>query len=518
MEAYSKSRSDTPVESFAHARTLFEELVVTLAGTEGMSMDHWALEAHVAAQGREVQRRLLEEHFALRGQAERKVIVRGSDGVLRSFARRRSRRLASLVGDVEVPRRIYEATCFDYRAPLDAGLNLPPEMYSHGVRKASAEAASRSSFDEVVEELEESTGRRIPKRQVEELVQRAARDVAAFYVAQPLVEERVDQFLVITTDGKGIVMRQEHLRGETRKAAEKAEKKRRGRPMKRLAPGEKRGRKRMAQLAVVYSVDPYVRTADELLAELKPVRDAMRARRPRPVNKRVWASVTDSPEEVIEVAFAEAQRRDPEHHRTWVVVVDGSPSQLDLVKQAAKRHAVDVRIVIDFIHVLEYLWGAAHCFHKAQADAEAWVHKRLRMLLEGTPASDVAAGMTRSATLNALDERKGVDKCAGYLLKLGHHTNYADAIAIGAPIASGVVEGMCRYLVNDRMDKTGSRWSLQGAESVLHLRVLRANDDFDDYWRFHFAAEYQRHHADRYDGPVPQPLTSPKRPALRRVK
>jgi hypothetical protein len=509
---------ETPAESFAHARMLFEELAVTLAGAEAMAMDHAALEAHVVEQGREVQRRLLQEHLDLRGQAERKVVVRGSDGVLRSFARRRGRQLASLVGDVIVPRRIYEATFFDFRAPLDAGLNLPPEMYSHGVRSASAEAASRSSFDEVVEELEKSTGRRIPKRQVEELVQRAARDVAAFYAAQPQAEERVDQFLVITTDGKGIVMRKEHLREETRKAAEKAEKKRRGRPMKRLAPGEKRGRKRMAQLAVVYSIDPFVRTADDLLAELKPVRDALRARRPRPVNKQVWASVTDSPENVIEVAFAEAQRRDPEHLRTWIVVVDGSPTQLDLVKKAARKHAVDVRIVIDFIHVLEYLWGAAHCFHETQADAEAWVHKRLRMLLEGTPASHVAAGMTRSATLNGLDARKNVDKCAAYLLKLGHHTNYADAIALGAPIASGVVEGMCRYLVNDRMDKTGSRWSLQGAESVLHLRVLRANDDFDDYWRFHFAADHKRHHSDRYDGPVPQPLTSPRRPTLRRVK
>jgi hypothetical protein len=518
MEAYSKLADSAPVELFRAARAEFEELVVALSGTAALAMDHEALEQLVVGRGRELQRRLLQEHLDLREQAERTVEVRGDDGVRRVQTRRRGRRLTSVVGDVVVTRMVYEAACFDYRAPLDATLNLPEESYSHGVRRRAAEAASRSSFDEVVTELESSFGRRIPKRQVEQLVWRAASDVKAFYAEQPLVEESPDQLLVITTDGKGIVMRSEHLREQTRKAAEQADARRHDRPMKRLAPGEKRGRKRMAQLAVVYSVAPFVRTTDDVLAELRPVRDVLRARRPRPVNKQVWASVTDSPEQVINAAFAEAQSRDPEHRRSWVVVVDGSPTQLNLVKKAAKKHRVDVRIIIDFIHVLEYLWGAAHCFHAQTREAEVWVQKRLRMLLDGTLASHVAAGMTRSATLQALKKRRGVDKCAAYLRKLAPYINYAQALALGAPIASGVVEGMCRYLVNDRMDKTGACWSLQGAEAILHLRVLRANDDFDDYWRFHSHAEHKRRHADRYDGPVPDPLTPKQKPTLRRIK
>jgi hypothetical protein len=303
MRAYSNLAISAPTESFAGARAAFEELVQALSGPAAMSMDHAGLEVQIVAQGREVQRRLLQEHLDLRSQAEQAVEVRGEDGVRRVQMRSRGRRLTSVVGDVVVRRMLYEAVCFDYRAPLDATLNLPRESYSHGVRKQAAEAASRSSFDEVVTELESSFGRRIPKRQVEQLVGRAARDVKAFYAEQALIEESPNQLLVITTDGKGIVMRKEYLRAQTQKAAQQAEVRRRGRPMKRLAPGEKRGRKRMAQLAVVYSVDPFVRTADEVLSDLRPVRDALRSRRPRPVNKRVWASVTDSPEEVIDVAF-----------------------------------------------------------------------------------------------------------------------------------------------------------------------------------------------------------------------
>lgn len=518
MESYAKSSELTPVEWFAEARAGFEDLVVGLSGSEALSMDLSALESFVMERGREVLRRVLQGHFDLREAAERKVEVRGHDGIRRVFARRRGRRVTSVVGDVVSGRMIYEATCFDCRAPLDSTLNLPPETYSLGVRRIAAEAASRSSYDEVVCEVASTIGRCVPKRQVEEIVLRAANDVVAFYASQPQVDESADQLIVITTDGKGIVMRDEHLRPETRQAAAKAKERRRGQPMKRLAPGEKRGRKRMAQIAVVYSIAPFVRTADDVLADLRPVRDAARARRPRPVNKRVSASVTDDPKAVIDRAFADAAQRDPERRRTWIAVVDGSPTQLALVRDAARALGVNVRIIIDFIHVLEYLWNAAHCFHSEQKEAEKWVQTRARMLLEGTSASDVAGGIRRSATLRGLVERKAVDKCADYLRKLALHLDYATALRIGAPIASGVVEGMCRYLVNDRMDKTGSRWSLHGAEAVLHLRVLRTNDDFADYWRFHAAAEHKRNHTDRYEGPAPQPLVARERPALRRVK
>jgi hypothetical protein len=139
------------------------------------------------------------------------------------------------------------------------------------------------------------------------------------------------------------------------------------------------------------------------------------------------------------------------------------------------------------------------------------------MLLEGTDAADVAAGMRRSATLQGLEERGAVDKCADYLCKYRNMMRYGDAIARGLPIATGVIEGACRYLVRDRMDKTGARWSLAGAEAVLQLRALRANGDFDAYWQYHVRAEYQRNHESHYEGGVvPSPL--PAKRHLRRVK
>jgi hypothetical protein len=114
-------------------------------------------------------------------------------------------------------------------------------------------------------------------------------------------------------------------------------------------------------------------------------------------------------------------------------------------------------------------------------------------------------------------ERKPVDDCANYLLHYSPYLHYDKALAEGVPIATGVIEGACRHLVEDRMNLTGARWSLTGAEAVLRLRALRSSDDFDAYWKFHEQQEYERHHASRYAGHrVPETVPPPPASSQRR--
>ncbi len=519
MEAY---KIAAPTAPFDACRAQLEQMIARVSAPDSLRERHSDTEEYIATAGRELQRRMLQEQMDLRGAAERRVSVRGDDGVRRTSARVRTRGLTSLFGGVSVARLVYEAAAMDYRAPLDATLNLPTESYSHSLRRLAAAKAAITSFDEAVEEIESATGVTVPKRQLEQLVQRAAEDFTQFYESSSPHDDDPDDLLVLTFDAKGIVMLKRDLRPATRKAAE-AKAKRRDRPMKRLARGEKRNRKRMAEVAAVYAIAPFPRTTDDVVRELGPVRDLdAQRRRPRPSNKRVWASVVEDAQTVIETTFQEALRRDPQKRRRWVVLLDGNETQIDQVRRGAHKHGVHVTIVLDLIHVLEYLWKAAYCFHAdGTPQAEAWVQHRLRMLLDGTSASDVAAGMTRSATLQSLVERAAVDRCADYLLNNALFIRYAEALHDGLPIATGVIEGACRYLVKDRMDRTGARWSLVGAEAVLRLRALRTNGDFDDYWTFHLDAEYRRRHASRYEGDVPDPLAHirPNRPPrLRRVK
>lgn len=487
------------------------ERLMAMAG-EGATADE--VTRLLATDGTALLRDLMQGYFDRCAERERRVEVVGADGIERRDARTSSRRIETPVGEIEVKRLLYQAPGVEGIAPLDAAFGLPDEKYTHELRRIVAEESAKSSFDEVVELIEKRTGGSVPKRQVEELTVRAAYDFDAFYADRLCEPELTDDLLVLSFDGKGIAMRHADLREATRKAAEAEPK----RLHTRLAKGEKPNRKRMAQVATVYSIAPWYRTSSDVLHGL---RDDRSEARPRPTNKRVWASTQRSAQGVIDDAFVEAHRRDPDHRRRWVVLVDGQRDQIRRVQRAARKVGAEITIVLDIVHVLEYVWRAAYAFHKdGTPEAEAWVEHQLVKLLGGRSAGEVAKSMRLMAKNHGLDATaaKPVEKAAAYLVKHTRLLHYDRALTDGLPIATGVIEGACRYLVQDRMGRTGARWSLTGAEAILRLRALRASGDFDDYWQFHLAKEHDRTHASRYvGGVVPNPLP-PTRPRLRLVK
>ena len=485
------------LEEFSAAREQFNFLVSRLQSEAMARMEHGEVEATIAHEGSELLRRLLQGHLDLRAKSEvRRVEVAGADGVRRRHCRGGRRGLMSLFGEVEVKRLGYGARGEPGLCPLDAELNLPSDRYSQGLRRRVAEEAAKSSFDETVLSVGRTTGGHVPKRQAEGVACEVAQDFETFYQTREItVPEDTADPLIMSLDGKGIVMRREGLRTVTRKAAEREQHK-----MKtRLSAGEKRNRKRMATVATVYSIKPHPRTAEAIMGV--DAEQTEKAKKPRARNKRVWASVRREAQAVTEEVFEEARRRDPEQRRPWVMLVDGQPQQLKDIERCISQHEVEVTLVLDFIHVLEYLWSAAFCFYaKGSEAAEAWVLERALHLLQGK-ASDVAAGMRRSATRRGLTRqaRESVDDCADYLLKYRHMLRYHEYLAAGLPIATGVIEGACRHLIKDRMDITGARWGLESAEAILKLRSLRSSGDFEAYWAFHTAQELKRNHTSRYE-------------------
>ena len=306
--------------------------------------------------------------------------------------------------------------------------------------------------------------------------------------------------LVLSADGKGIVMRPDALREPTAKAAADEQHKLKT----RLSRGEKRHRTRMATVTSVYEATPAPRTPTDVLARNhQPDDEPDREPVPAPVAKHKWlaASVEHDAATVIAACFDEAERRDPDHVRTWVALVDGNTHQIDRLAAEAAKRGITLSILVDFVHVLEYIWQAAWCFHdEGDAAAEAWVGDQLSDILAGD-ARKVAARLRAKATRARLTPkaRKNVDTAATYLINKAAYLDYPTALAAGWPIATGVIEGACRHLIKDRMDLTGARWGLTGAETVLKLRALRTNGDFDNYWHYHLAREQQRlghHQAD----------------------
>jgi hypothetical protein len=492
----------SPLEqAYGQARENFEDIVGYLDSKEASCMTHSELERQLEKKARELMRIMLQEHLDNRSPGQCEQPVSGSDGIERSQVRLQDRKLETVFGTVSVQRAGYGKKGAESLHPLDAELNLPDERYSLELRRRVAEEAAKSSFDETRESIGKTTGGHVPKRQIEELVKRAAQDFDAFYETRhgsAAGDQNTGSVLVTSVDGKGVTMRSEDLREQTRKAAAARAHKMRT----RLSRGEKKNAKRMATVAAVYTITPLVRTPEELIGEKSARR--VGPPRPRPEQKRVWASIEKTPEEVIEKMLQEACYRDPLKEKTWVALVDGNKSQIRILRRIAKKNGLNLTIIVDLIHVIEYLWDAGRVFHPASGpELENWVKYRLLEVLRGK-AGLVAGGMRRSATRRALTStaREPVDICARYLLNHSPYLRYDHYLKQGLPIATGVIEGACRHLVKDRMAVTGARWSLTGAEAVLRLRALRSSRDFDEYWVFHEAREYERNHQCHYAGGV----------------
>ena len=530
-------------------RRYLESVVEWLDGPEAMGAGHGQLEARLQVHSREQYRLLLQGHLDERARLEkRRSAVTGSDGVSRPRVENGHRRgLTTVFGPVTVTRKAYRAvpgaaadagtacptasgalpgpasdlmpegtgtttgtappapvppapasaTPTRNLHPADAVLNLPVGRHSAGLQRLAALEAARGSFADAREAIERASGVRLGKRQVEDLAHTAAVDTEAFYAARrPL--PRPGRVLGLQADGKGIVMRPGNLRPGTAARAARASSK----LATRLSPGEKHGRKRMAEIVAVYDLDPAPRTAEDIIPTRRRSQQDNPARRPGPVVTGKWlaANVTDDIPAVIAAMFDEAERRDPAHERTWVALVDGNRQQIDTIRDQATARGVTVTVVIDFVHVLEYLWKAAWTFfYPGDRDAETWVADQARTILTGR-AVDAAATIRHQADEAGFrgSERTGADEAAAYLTRKAPYLNYATALASGWQIATGIIEGAARFLIKDRMDITGARWSTPGAEAVLRLRAVITNGDFDEYWQWHQQQELRRNHLNRY--------------------
>ena len=395
---------------FSDATKQIDCMIEYLKSDHCNDKEHGDIENYIQNEGFEVLRCLFQGYLDLKAANEKLLSdVYTDEGMHLTHIKHGTKRtLTTLFGDVLVKRKSYGQRLQKSIFPLDVQLNLPPDQYSDGIRHRVAIEARKASYDEIVETINQTTGGHIAKRQTLKLAQDIAQDFDGFYLQNRYLNtEQTDNLLVLSFDGKGIVMRPEGLRECTKKAALKSNK-----LNSRLSAGEKKDRKRMAQVATVYTAMPHIRTPESIMkieAERSNVQQIKVAER----NKRVWASV------------------------------------------------------------------------------EKWVEKVALKILHGH-GNQVAKGMRISATKQGLTKRENIDKCADYLLKNKLRLQYGEALKKGYPIASGVIEGACRHLINDRLDITGARWSLKGAEAILKLRSLKSSGDFNDYWLFHKKQSSQR--------------------------
>jgi hypothetical protein len=224
--------------------------------------------------------------------------------------------------------------------------------------------------------------------------------------------------------------------------------------------------------------------------------------RPHAVNRWYACDITAGRDVTISKVFDEADRRDPGHQRTWIALADGDIYQLGLIRAQAAARGITLAILVDFIHVPEYLRKAAWCFHAPRDPAmEDWVIAQALDILHGR-TGEVIARIGQLAAEHPPkpcgEHAKIIRKTLSYLQNKQPWMNYPQALAAGWPIATGVIEGACRHLVADRMGITGARWSLDGAQAMLWLRAIYASGDTGAYRDYHITQEHQRNHLSRY--------------------
>jgi len=484
----------TPAPSVHDLRAQFETVLEGVLSTEAQTVTADTMERRLLSQLLALGRSLFALFLATRAATTAADVHRDPAGVERRYHGERTRAYLSIFGRLAVARPYFYRNGVGGVAPVDALLSLPPTVCSDLVRETAEEVGVEGAYHKGLGVLRRLLELKLSTRTLQEQVAEDAPDVEAFYAQQappPVTDEAA--ILVVQADGKGVPI----LRPTTTTA-----------PV-RLGKGQKHGGKKEATLTATYTIAPAIRTPEAVVESLfaaAGTAGSARADQPErtgPQGKRLWATLAGKDAALTEAA-AHVARRDGAHLTHRVALTDGSQA----LQERVQRQFPTFTLVLDLIHATEYLWKAANALlGETNARRTAWVKARTLQLVRSQSAWVVAdlrhvadtPGRTRRV-------RTVLTKVAAYVERNAPYMDYAAYLARGWPIATGVIEGACRHLVKDRCDLSGMRWTIDGAESLLHLRCVHENGDWDAYHAFRRRQRHQRLYAVPYPDDAAIPL------------
>lgn len=394
------------------------------------------------------------------------------------------RTYVSIFGRFVLQRVVYgsrEGQAFDF-VPLDNRLQLPASDFSYVLQDWDQNLCVEQAFGQARSVVLKMLGLQQSVDSLEHMNQAMAAAAPTFLLNRPLPDAG-GEILVTSADGKGIVMR--------RTANDPA-------PKAHRTKGDKASQKRMATVGTVYTVDRYVRTPQQVVAALFGDAPERSRDRPKPQHKHVWASlaVDEEPGSGTARVFAwlvgEVVQRDPDWRKPRVYISDGQEALWEArAAWLPEHHSVDI---LDLLHVTPRLWQAAHVFHpEKSAAAEQFVRQQLLRVLQGKTAGVLRRfrALGRARKLPPAKQQTLRTVCA-YLQKNRQRMHYADYLAAGYPIASGAIEGACRHLVKDRMERAGMHWTMAGAQAMLNVRSVYCSDAWDEYQHYRIEQEQRQ--------------------------
>lgn len=425
----------------------------------------------------ELGRLMLQEFVEQQGTGDLGPTTEHEGKSLRRLEFSHKKRYVSVFGEISIERTVYGTRESQKHEliPLDARLNLPESDFSFLLQEWSQGFCVQGSYNQSRETIELILGIGQSVRSLEHMTGAMANEVEEFHATQPVpAEETEGSILVVTGDGKGVPMRREASESEAKIDSQGRRKK-----------GEKANKKRQACVGAVYTINPFVRQAEDVVDEI--FRKEQKEKRPVPLNKQMRAELTrdiegvevNGKDRIFQWFQEQKHARNPDGIKPVVCIMDGDRA----LWSKAVEYGLDAIGILDIYHVMERLWSAAYCFHsEGSEEAESFVTARLTRILEGD-VGRVIGGFKQMATKNQLRgaKKKQLERVITYLENNQKYMQYDYYLACGYPIGSGVVEGACRHLVKDRMEGTGMRWQTNGAQSMLDLRAIFLNGDWKDF-------------------------------------
>ncbi len=444
-------------------------------------------------------RRCVDQFLRLQGDGDLGETVRTADDrMLKRSDEPAERRIRTVFGEHHFSSYTYAKGAkqkIELR-PIDARMSLPEGEYSYLLQEFSQYFCIEEAFEKAREGIDKVLGQKLPVDSLERINRELGRQAEPFLEELPKPPAKEEgELLVLTADGKGVPM--------IRKDVE---------ALPAFNASKRRGNRRVATLASVYSVDRYHRSGEDVVAALfREERQTEDKDRPRPCHKHVVARFTrmeeeDGQEFIIpgtHEAFRWAgeqvhQRR--KRKQPLLRLCDGQEDYPETSNAYLAEKHQDAIDILDILHVAIYVWSAAKALCNGNREqAEALARERLLRILQGQ-VHGVILGLRQMATRREL-EGSALDEVAtacNYFEKNAYRMRYDEYLQEGYPIATGVIEGACRHLVKDRMERSGMRWRLSGAAPMLMLRAIHVSNHWDTFQAQRMKSDLQRLHPNRH--------------------
>ena len=475
--------SMTATDEFGKTDTIVQQLTGFVAASVNKARSMLEFERGLLDRLLQLGRHLTDQFLQAQPNGDQGKMTKFEDTTVHRSDKPVIRKLRTIFGQHTFEAYVYRVQRNEKSAtalrPVDQRLGLGPERYSPLLQEFSMMLCVEQAFHQSRDTFEAIFRQRLSVDTLERISRRMGTEAGEFINALPAPDSTEEgEFLVATADGKGVPMK--------RADAEK---------LRACDPRPDRpGNRRSAIVAAVYSVDPHVRTPEQILASLfrsetagTETAGAVTTVRPAPCHKRYSAWFSQPLPDLEEAAtgtqlamqWTSRQVDDRQSSGQKLIrIMDGQHSLWDCA--AASLGGVDsetdVVEVLDLLHVCGYVWNAAKALFSKRPEQERFVKQKLMALLRGEVKS-VIRSLRYLATSHGLigDKLKELQTACGYFESHQHRMCYDTYLSAGYPIATGVIEGACRHIVKDRMERSGMRWTQDGAQNLLHLRCLKAS-------------------------------------------